>query len=162
MVRGDRPRFTVGRSNSSSDTNPAREQGHFYQYRVRAVNQAGGVSEWSQPSASIAVGLPVEAVSQVINYPNPVDTRKEPTNIAYVLQEDSQVKITLFDLLGYLVREWEFSAGSPGGKAGPNVFKWDGSDTGGRKVAAGGYIMRIEVIGSKGSTTVIRKIGIIN
>jgi flagellar hook assembly protein FlgD len=66
--------------------------------------------------------------------------------------------------LGYKVREWHFSAGGPGGKAGPNVFQWDGTESGGAHVSAGGYIMRIEVIsaGAKGSTTVIRKIGILN
>ncbi|HRY30026.1 MAG TPA: hypothetical protein P5079_08340, partial [Elusimicrobiota bacterium] len=85
-----------------------------------------------------------------------------PTYITYLLNEDANVTITLFDLLGYKVREWEFSAGSLGGRAGPNTYSWDGANEGGAKVAAGGYILRIEVRGSKGTTTVIRKIGIIH
>jgi len=93
---------------------------------------------------------------------DPADMRLGPTNIAYILNEDSTVKIKLFDILGYQVREWQFAAGEIGGKAGPNVFQWDGRDSGGTKVSAGGYIMRIEVIGAKGSTFVIRKIGVIN
>jgi flagellar hook assembly protein FlgD len=68
----------------------------------------------------------------------------------------------MYDLLGYKVREWNFGTGETGGQAGPNVFQWDGTDEGGKKVSAGGYILRIEVIGDKGSTTVIRKIGVIN
>ena len=96
------------------------------------------------------------------NYPNPADMRQGPTNVAYLLNEDATVKISLFDLLGYLIREWNFSAGQEGGRSGPNVFQWDGRDFGGTQVSAGGYIMRIEVTGAKGSTTVIRKIGVIN
>ena len=72
------------------------------------------------------------------------------------------VKVLLFDLMGYQIREWLFAAGEPGGKQGPNTFQWDGRESGGTRVAAGGYIMRLEVTGAKGSTTVIRKIGVIN
>jgi hypothetical protein len=152
--------FLIG--SDDNPANPPKESGHFYSYRVRAINQAGGASAWSTASEPASTGFPEEPITEVTNYPNPVDTRKEPTNVAYILNEDSAVKITLFDLLGYLVREWQFESGQNGGKAGPNVFQWDGSDSGGRKVAAGGYIMRIEVIGAKGSTVVIRKIGILN
>jgi hypothetical protein len=152
--------FLVG--NSDNPANPAKQAGHFYAYRVRAVNQAGAPSAWSDASGAASTGFPEESISKVTNYPNPVDTRQGPTNIAYILNEDATVKIQLFDLLGYKVREWEFAAGQNGGKAGPNVFPWDGADSGGSHVAAGGYIMRIEVIGSKGSTTVIRKIGVLN
>jgi len=160
MVHSTQLSFLVG--NGDCPSNKSKPANHFYQYRVRAINQAGGASEWSPASESASTGFPTEPITKVTNYPNPVDTRKEPTNVAYILNDDSTVKITLFDLLGYQVRQWEFGAGQNGGKAGPNVFKWDGSDDAGRKVAAGGYIMRIEVIGAKGSTVVIRKIGIIN
>ncbi len=160
MVPSAQHSLLVG--NKDNPSNLPKPSGHFYSYRVRALNQAGGVSDWSAPSAAASTGFPTEAITKVTNYPNPVDIRQGPTNISYILNEDSSVKITLFDILGYQIRSWEFSAGGNGGKAGPNVFKWDGTDAGGSKVAAGGYIMRIEVIGTKGSTTVIRKIGILN
>jgi hypothetical protein len=160
MVPGAQRTFLVGaRDNPANFPKPG---GHFYTYRVRAINQAGGASAWSAESGAASTGFPDEAITKVTNYPNPADIRQGPTNISYILNEDAAVKIMLFDLLGYQIRTWEFAAGSSGGRAGPNVFQWDGTDTGGSKVAAGGYIMRIEVIGSKGSTTVIRKIGIIN
>jgi flagellar hook assembly protein FlgD len=76
------------------------------------------------------------------------------------LNADSKVQIKMFDLLGYQVREWSFDAGQQGGKAGPNVFSWDGSSSGGQKVAAGGYVLRIQVIGEKGTTEIIRMIGV--
>jgi hypothetical protein len=148
--------------NKDNPSNMPKEPGHFFTYRVRAINQAGSPSVWSAESGAAATGLPDEAITKVTNYPNPVDTRQGPTNVSYILNAPSTVKITLFDLLGYQLRIWEFSAGSNGGKLGPNVFQWDGTDDSGRKVAAGGYIMRIEVTGEKGSTTVLRKIGIIN
>ena len=151
--------FLVG--NGDTPSNEPKNPGHFYTYRVRAVNQAGGVSDWSPPSGAASTGFPEEAITKVTNYPNPVDIRQGPTNIAYILNEDATVKLNLFDLLGYLVRTWEFGAGQSGGRAGPNVVPWDGSDDSGSRVAAGGYILRIEVVGSKGSTTVIRKIGVI-
>ncbi|OVE77049.1 hypothetical protein BVX98_03780 [bacterium F11] len=152
--------FLVG--NNDNPANPPKEPGHFYTYRVRSVNQAGGISDWSPESEAASTGFPEEVITELTNYPNPVDTRQGPTNISYILNEDSTVNIQIFDLLGYLVRQWEFDAGQSGAKVGPNVLQWDGTDNSGGRASAGGYIMRIEVIGSKGSTVVIRKIGIIH
>jgi hypothetical protein len=160
MVPASQTTFLVGSNDTPANVN--REPGHFFFYRVRAINQAGGTSAWSDSSAAASTGFPAEAITEVTNYPNPVDIRQGPTNIAYILNEDATVKITMFDLLGYAIREWNFDAGSKGGVAGPNVFQWDGTDSSGRRVGAGGYILRIEVIATKGSTTVIRKIGVIN
>jgi hypothetical protein len=154
-------KISMAIGNKDTPANMPRETGHFYTYRVRAVNQAGGTSAWSAESTAAATGLPSESITKVTNYPNPVDTRQGPTHISYILNSASSVKITLFDLLGYQIRTWQFSAGENGGKLGPNVFEWDGLDDSGRHVSAGGYIMRIEVVGDKGSTVVLRKIGII-
>jgi flagellar hook assembly protein FlgD len=70
---------------------------------------------------------------------------------------------TVYDLLGYRVMHWNFPAGSVGGRQGPNTVPpngWDGTNESGQKVSKGGYLAQIKVGGSKGSTTVIRKIGI--
>jgi hypothetical protein len=160
IVPGTQLSMLIG--NKDNPANAPRPSGHFFTYRVRAINQAGSPSAWSTESGAASTGFPTESITKVTNYPNPVDTRQGPTNISYILNQDSTVEITLFDLLGYQIRTWQFGAGSNGGKAGPNVFQWDGTDAGGGKVAAGGYIMRIVVTGEKGSTTVIRKIGILN
>jgi hypothetical protein len=160
LAPGNRNTFVIG--NLDNPSNKAKPAGHFYTYRIRAVNQAGVASAWSDASAPAATGFPEEAITKVTNYPNPVDTRQGPTRVSYILNEDAKVQIKLFDMLGYMVREWSFEAGSNGGKAGPNVFTWDGADNGGNKVAAGGYFMRIEVIGTKGSTIAIRQIGVIH
>jgi hypothetical protein len=152
--------FLVGSKDNPS--NIPRPVNHFYTYRVRASNFAGGVSAWSDASAPASTGFPEETITKVTNYPNPADMRQGPTTISFILNEDSTVKVTLYDLLGYFVRDWNFTAGSNGGRAGPNTFQWDGTDSSGKKVSAGGYIMRLEVIGTKGSSTVIRKIGVLN
>jgi flagellar hook assembly protein FlgD len=105
----------------------------------------------------------------VTNYPNPVDTRKGGlegrTFISYLLASDAQVDITVYDLLGYRVMHWNFQAATEGGKQGPNnvpLGGWDGTNEAGQKVSKGGYLAQIKVGGSKGSTTVIRKIGVIH
>jgi hypothetical protein len=143
-----------------------RAKGHFYYYRVRARNNAGSWGEWSAQSSPAATSLPSEVISSVSNYPNPVDTRlggeQAKTNIVYVLNQDAEVTITLYDLLGYQVREWTFSPGDEGGKRGANRVPWDGSNEMGDKVAKGGYIAHIKVKSDKGVVSSFRKIGIIH
>ncbi|MBI4668094.1 MAG: hypothetical protein HY747_02730 [Elusimicrobia bacterium] len=93
-----------------------RQSGHFYSYRVRTYNAAGAVSVWSSESAPASTGQIPEAVKNVSNYPNPVDTRQGGyTTVTYLLGADSDVTITIYDLLGYKVHEWHFNPGDPGG-----------------------------------------------
>ena len=154
----------------NGETGGAREAGHFYRYQVQTINGAGTASEWSGVSSTIDTGLPDEVISKVSNYPNPVDTRKGgaegKTCISYLLASDAQVDIVVYDLLGYRVMAWSFPSGSPGGLQGPNICVpaggWDGTNEAGQKVAKGGYLAQIKVGGAKGSTTVIRKIGVIH
>ena len=156
----------------NGETGAARAAGHFYRYQVQTINGAGTASEWSTVSATIDTGLPSEIITQVTNYPNPVDTRKGgaegKTCINYILASDAQVDITIYDLLGYRVMAWSFPAGSPGGMQGsqPNscvpAGGWDGTNESGQKVSKGGYLAQIKAGGAQGSTTVIRKIGVIH
>jgi hypothetical protein len=104
-----------------------------------------------------------------VNYPNPVDTRKGGqegrTTISYILASDAEVEITVYDLLGYRVMHWNFQAGEEGGRQGANRVPpngWDGTNEAGQKVSKGGYLAQIKVSGAAGSSTVIRKIGIIH
>ncbi|MBI4056742.1 MAG: hypothetical protein HY399_04255, partial [Elusimicrobia bacterium] len=130
--------------------------GSFFTYRTRAYNAAGVVSAWSTESAAAGVGaVSSEVISQVSNYPNPVDSRKGGPEgqavITYVLNSDAEVKITLYDLLGYVVREYTFTSGSQGGRKGPNFVTWDGKNGLGSIVSKGGYIARIQVQAPTGS-----------
>jgi hypothetical protein len=153
----------------NGETGGVRATGHFYRYQLETINGAGTTSDWSPISDTIDTGLPDEVISSVSNYPNPVDTRKGGlegrTFITYLLASDAQVDITVYDLLGYRVMAWSFPAGSVGGKQGANFVPpegWDGTNEAGQKVSKGGYLAQIKVGGSKGSTTVIRKIGIVH
>jgi flagellar hook assembly protein FlgD len=120
--------------------------------------------------------VPVEVISQVSNYPNPVDFRKEKkTYITYVLNEDAEVTVSLYDLMGYKVYEWNMkpSDGShqgeeswvngtgKGAMAGTNVIVWDGQNQSGNPVSKGGYVAQIVVKSGKGIIKTTRKIGVI-
>ncbi|MCB4791979.1 MAG: hypothetical protein LHV68_08835 [Elusimicrobia bacterium] len=152
--------------NGVSIKDDARPEGHFYYYRVRAKNGAGSWGPWSEMSLPATTGIPNDVISAVSNYPNPFDTRRGgqegKTNITYILNQNAEVTISVYDLLGYLVTEWRFSQGEEGGKQGTNVVPWDGTNEAGQKVAKGGYIAQIKVKSNRGVVTSIRKIGVIH
>lgn len=100
--------------------------------------------------------LPTEALSGLSNYPNPFIANKEQTKIRYILKDDADVEIEIFDLLGDLVLRREFNSGDDYTKAGPNEFIWDGKDGNDNWVAAGAYICRVKA----GNKTEIVKIGV--
>ena len=114
----------------------------------------------------VASALPAQVISDVTNYPNPFDSRKSgiegETIISYSLANDSHVSIGIYDLLGQLVRRWDFRAGADGGRAGNARVMWDGTNETGRKVSKGGYIAEIQVEAPQTTATVIRKIGVIH
>jgi hypothetical protein len=120
------------------------------------------------PSAGLPASgaLPRPLISEVTNYPNPFDSRKSGaegrTQIAYHLDQDAPVTVTLYDLMGFRVRRWQFSPGQNGGQSGTNTFPWDGTNESGQKVSKGGYLAQIEVDLPGAAVTVIRKIGLIH
>ena len=117
-------------------------------------------------SFTIQPPLPTPLIQDVSNAPNPFDSRKGgrdgQTQISYTLSQDSPVRITMYDLLGFRVRRWDFSAGQNGAKSGHNAFLWDGTNEASQKVSKGGYIAQIEVETPSAVVTVIRKIGVIH
>ncbi|PIP81426.1 MAG: hypothetical protein COR54_20300, partial [Elusimicrobia bacterium CG22_combo_CG10-13_8_21_14_all_63_91] len=143
-----------------------RRPGKFLTYRVRAYNNAGLRSNWTAESSAVATSVTQEVISAVSNYPNPFDTRKGGpegrTVITYTLGADADVEIVIYDLLGYVVKTMSFQPGQQGAKLGPNFVEWDGKNGMGRFVAKGGYIARIKVGSSLGTSTSIRKIGVIH
>jgi hypothetical protein len=140
-----------------------KEPGSFYYYRVRAQDEAGNWSAWSEVSEAAATGLPEKAIDQVSNYPNPArfDLGDEYTRITYRLKYDSRVDVYLYDMMGHLVREWNFESGEEGGKKGPNSFDWYGKNARGSDVAKGGYLLRIVARTPEGTVEETRRIAII-
>ncbi|MFA6002545.1 MAG: hypothetical protein WC881_00605 [Elusimicrobiota bacterium] len=164
IINGKIPSYTVGDPKFPGET--PRPGGQFYAYRVRAISGAGVFSIWSPLGVSVNTGISASIIAGVSNYPNPFDTRKGgaagKTTITYVLAADSDITITIYDLLGYVVKTITCATGGTGGKAGPNFVEWDGRNGSGMLVSKGGYIARIKVKSPNGSSTVIRKIGVIH
>ena len=110
--------------------------------------------------------IPQPLISDVINAPNPFDSRKGgldgQTQIAYRLDKNVPITVTIYDLFGVRVRRWQFAAGQNGGREGVNNFWWDGTNEAGRKVSKGGYLAQIEIELPGAVASVIRKIGVIH
>ena len=152
---------------SASKDTPEIEQIAMAQVPLNPVMMLPGMR--TLPSSSlpgIAEPIPQPLISDVTNYPNPFDSRKGglegQTQIAYRLDKNAPVTVTLYDLMGFRVRRWQFSAGQNGGREGSNVFPWDGTNEMGQKVSKGGYLAQIEVDLPGATVTVIRKIGLIH
>ena len=156
--------FTIGDPANPGQT--PKPGGTFFTYRVRSWNFAGLPSAWSAISEPAGTTIGTELLSKVSSFPNPVDIRKGGVEgkavITYTLNADAEVTITLYDLLGYVVREFSFSSGQEGGKMGPNFVTWDGHNGLGGVVSKGGYIVRVKASSAKGSKVLLRKIGVIH
>jgi hypothetical protein len=142
------------------------EQIAMAQVPANPVMMLPGMQALPHSSFSEVEPIPQPLISDVTNYPNPFDSRKAglegQTQIAYRLANNAPVTVTLFDLMGFRVRRWQFSAGQNGGQEGANVFPWDGTNEMGQKVSKGGYLAQIEVNLPGATVTVIRKIGLIH
>ncbi|MDH4155949.1 MAG: T9SS type A sorting domain-containing protein [candidate division Zixibacteria bacterium] len=71
------------------------------------------------------------------NYPNPFNPS---TTIEFSVPGRSRAFLTIFNVLGQIVRQWQFSSLS----AGTYAVEWDGCNDGGRGVASGVYFYRLD------------------
>jgi len=109
--------------------------GKEYRYRLAYVNTAGTVTMHS-PIAETMMALPQS--TELLNaYPNPFNPE---TIIRYQLHKDSQVTITVYDLLGRQVKTL-VDEQQP---AGSYQAVWNGTDALGAKAASGAYLVRME------------------
>jgi hypothetical protein len=134
--------------------------------KAMAIILASILGGTTQALCSMGASLPKAVIFDLSNAPNPFDSRKGgpegQTRILYSLDRDVAVQVTLYDLLGFRVRQWDFQAGQEGGRQGQNQFSWDGTNERGQKVSKGGYIAHIEIETPEGFVTAIRKIGVIH
>ena len=156
----------AGTSASADEPKPTTEQVAMAHVPGSPLMMLPGMRVFPRAEQFPSEPLPQTLISDVINYPNPFDSRKGglegQTQVAYRLDKDVPVTVTLYDLLGMRVRRWQFSAGQNGGRQGTNTFNWDGANEAGRKVSKGGYIAQIEIDLPGTSVSVIRKIGVIH
>jgi hypothetical protein len=84
-------------------------------------------------------------IENYCNYPNPFKAGKEDTTIRYELKEDAKITISIYDLLGQLVKRIEIPKRTLGrGERGTNEVRWNGKNERGRVVANGGYYCVVE------------------
>lgn len=79
----------------------------------------------------------VKAFSLFQNYPNPFNPS---TTIQYKILQPGSVNLSIFNLKGQKVKDFEFES-QP---AGTHSFVWDGRDRKGRRVASGLYIYSVK------------------
>ncbi|MCP4704907.1 MAG: T9SS type A sorting domain-containing protein [candidate division Zixibacteria bacterium] len=70
------------------------------------------------------------------NYPNPFNMS---TRIEFELPRISAVKLTIYNILGEIVRDWTYDIIYPGG----NCVTWDGKNNYGDEIASGIYFYRL-------------------
>jgi len=118
----------------SGDTDPD-DKNYYVTGEVRITNTEYCVR-------GFVAGALVENYS---NYPNPFKAGKQETTIIYDLEENAKVTISIYDLLGELVRRIEIPKGTPEkGEGGTNRVFWNGKNERGIVVANGGYYCVME------------------
>jgi len=92
------------------------------------------------------------------NYPNPFGSSdKRTTTIQYLLDEDTDVELRIYTLLGELVWSKRYSKDEPQGKKGMHDgdFTWDATNSSGHKVLNGVYAAVLSTSYGKSATTKI-------
>lgn len=74
------------------------------------------------------------------NYPNPFASK---TAISYALDKSSAAKVTIYNVLGQVVRNYSFGYQDPG----VHGIIWNGRDNAGNRVAPGVYFYRLQAAG---------------
>lgn len=95
------------------------------------------------------------AIENIMAYPSPVrfGTTDPRMRLSYVLNQDADVDVTVYTLLGEKIFEKKFRAGSNGGRLGVNDgFNWNGNKADGGRVAGGMYVCQIHATNSNGSS----------
>jgi hypothetical protein len=87
-------------------------------------------------SATAAGSAPLAAILKP-NFPNPFNPK---TNVAFALEQEATVKLSIYDSSGRLVKV--LAAGLMG--AGEHSLEWDGRDASGRSSASGTYFARLQ------------------
>ncbi|RKY05458.1 hypothetical protein DRP77_00895 [Candidatus Poribacteria bacterium] len=143
-----------GTTPTNSCTIPG-EDGRIYRIKVQAAAEDGRVGPMSEESDPVLVALnpigveldwlekgdPVWAIPPrtklLRNYPNPANPE---TWIPFQLSKPAQVVITIYDLLGRVVRRIDLGYRLPGYYLSPNrAARWDGRNESGERVSSGIY-----------------------
>jgi hypothetical protein len=120
-------------------------EGERYVYALRSVDFDGTVHDYA-----VRVEVEGRRVSReyelMQNYPNPFNP---VTTIRYVLPEESEVRVRVYDMLGRMVKE---VVGGVRQGAGVYEVRFEGSGLG-----SGVYVYRLEAVGSRGRYVASKK-----
>jgi len=109
--------------------------------KFSTVTDASGNYEINLTITSVNQGKTLPTNFQLEqNYPNPFSSN---TNIPYGLNKVSDVKVTIYDILGRVVRKFNVGWQS----AGAHSILWNGLNNTGQKVATGVYFYRLHADG---------------
>lgn len=76
-------------------------------------------------------------------YPVPFRISQKKLNISYYLDEDANVFISIYDIFGRQVKNFEFTKGSLGAMKGWNNITWDGIGINNEFVYSGVYVCKV-------------------
>ena len=115
--------------------------GNLWEYWITAVDIAGNESDATEPVSVLLANEKEIAVPTVYaleqNYPNPFNPS---TQIRYALPEVSSVTITVYDMMGRIVRTLVRDSQS----AGYHTALWNATNERGLPVSAGMYIYTLQ------------------
>ena len=118
------------------------EVGVTQYYRISAIDHSGNMGEFS-PTLDMTLmwtdldnTIPNEYTLHQ-NYPNPFNPS---TTLRYALPKQSEIKITIYDMIGRKVRTLVNSSQN----AGYRSVIWDATDDNGKPVSAGIYLYQIQ------------------
>ena len=118
------------------------ESGVDVYYRVSAVDYAGNKSDYSSnvSTATLVVGIDIIPKTHALhqNYPNPFNPI---TSLRYDLPEDGLVNITIYDMMGRVVKTLVNSSQTAGYKS----IQWSAINDRNEPVSAGLYLYTIQV-----------------
>ena len=118
------------------------EVGVTLYYRISAFDHSGNMGEFSETVdmtimwADLENAIPNEYTIHQ-NYPNPFNPS---TTLRYALPEQSDVKITIYDMIGRKVKTLVNNSQNAGYKS----VIWDATDDYGERVGAGMYLYQIQ------------------
>ena len=112
-----------------------------YTYRISVLENGEAVATFET-----SITTPTLVLSLHQNHPNPFNPS---TRIPYTLEKEEAVLLQIFDVSGRLIRTLVDASVA----AGDHSEEWDGRDDGGRRVASGAYLIRLQT----GGATLTRK-----
>ena len=118
-----------------SYTDETAEPGRRYYYALGAIDAQGHEERMGLVSGTR--GGPYRFAAMRTR-PNPSDG---PAEIGYTLDRTSDVRVSIYDVAGRIVRAFKLQAALG---PGPHTVPWDGTDRTGRPVPAGQYFARIQ------------------